>query len=596
MEVNIKKLQAGGYIAYQPVPTGPQQQTQQAPQQPQQGQGEDIESYMDPGIMKRMLGKGITTDVMQYSSQLQSAYQQYQYMSDFQKNSYQGRQIRMMLKGDFGQLNALVRSKTDFDNSVQDAKANDALGELATTNNGMVVRDNDSGKVTQVGFAEYAQNKNKYSALTNAQLAEQREYNNALVGNSNVFGILSGAKGMSKVQEEVYKIVGSIGRSSTTVANGTFQSNEAENMNQLAEAAKTGAFKIKTGHSEESNAPQIQAAKQTLWMNLSSGAKATLRARAATMTAKPEEIDGIAYKLMASLLDPHTETKNTTTFDETLTKGGKAAAKEQTAPWGLYGQAASGDNNTIPLTQIAPNGVKIDGFASAIPTEAYTAKDGSKIRLADASKLGNLGYVSQAFTANGDKVNPNLTSITGDAYTTELPFTDDGNGDYKIDYEGAKKFAQFQDAKQQLGLKYSNPDDLQKIQELKEKFGVHNMATKKFIVANASSIDNSYFSSRDEDFYKKLDGADKENAQNIINPTGAGTTMFKVLHNDVHQHLIFIPMKSIKNWNSMDGNDALIPKESYYVRNGYGQGDSSFSPQGRPMQEINTSSDYLNQK
>ena len=208
MKINIQKLQAGGYVTYQPVSTAaitPQQAPQAQSNSVGQSETDTPETYLDPAIMRRMLGKGITTDTMQYSQELQSAYQQYQYMNDFQKNSYQGRQIRMMLKGDLGQLNALVRSKQDFDNSIEVAKSNNALDELAATNSGMIVRDNDSGKITQVGFAEYAKNKNKYNALTNAQLAEQREYNQSLSGNSGVFSVLSGAVGMPKIQEEVYK-------------------------------------------------------------------------------------------------------------------------------------------------------------------------------------------------------------------------------------------------------------------------------------------------------------------------------------------------------------------------------------------------------
>ena len=608
MKVNIQKLQAGGYLNYQPVSTAPTpQQPQQAQQASQQGQGDDIESYMDPAIMRRMLGKGITTDVMQYSQQMQSAFQQYQYMNDFQRNSYQGRQIRMMLKGDIGQLNALVRSKQDFDNAVSDAKSKDALGELAATNSGMVVRDNDSGKITEVGFAEYAKNKNKYNALTVGQLAEQREYNQSLVGNSGVFSVISSAVGMPKVQEEVYKAIEKIGHSTVSSANGSFQSDQIDNISQLAEAAKSGAFKIKSGESHETNAPQIKMAQQALWMNLSPGAKATLRARAATMTTKPEEIDGVAYNMMSALLNPHLETKDTQTFDESMTKSGKASSgglSGKMSDWGPHGQAFSMANDVVPLSQISPNGVRIDGFAAAIPNEDYTGKDNERVPLAN-TKLAGLGYISQAFTANGDKVDPNLTSVTGDAYVTELPFTDDGNGNYKIDTEGAKKFAQYIAAKRNSGVNYNQDgspatqEDAQKDAQLREQTGVSNMATKKFIVANVSSFDNSYFTSRDKDYYHNIEGSDKEALQKILDPDGSLTKHFHFFQNDAHQHVIYIPAKGLKTWNAADKNYAKVPQEAYEITQGYGRGNDGSSYRGTPYiqptaTQMNMTSDYLN--
>lgn len=61
MKPNIKKLQAGGYLNYQPLPMIPQAQPAQqadptgtAPAGP----------ALDPEILKKMLGEGITNDVM----------------------------------------------------------------------------------------------------------------------------------------------------------------------------------------------------------------------------------------------------------------------------------------------------------------------------------------------------------------------------------------------------------------------------------------------------------------------------------------------------------------------------------------------------
>jgi hypothetical protein len=590
MKINITKLQAGGYINYQPISTAPTPQ-QPAPAQQAPQQGDDVESYMDPSIMRRMLGKGITTDVMQYSQQLQSAYQQYQYMNDFQKNSYQGRQIRMMLKGDLGQLNALVRAKDDFDNSIQDAKTNDALDETAVTGQGMIVRDNQSGKITQVGFGQYAQNKDKYTALTNAQLAEQREYNTALTGNNAISSVLSFGRGMPKIQEEIYKIVNTIGNSKQTTATGSYDTGDAQNVQDLVQAAKAGAFKIKSGSSTDTNVPQIQAAQQALWMNLSDGSKAVLRARAAQLTTNPGDIDKLAYKMMSSLLDPHVTTSQSTTFDESAMKGpnGAKGAAPKLANWGSYGMAFSGANNTIPLSQIGPQGARIDGFASAIPTSAYTGKNDERVPLANAAKLNNISYISQAFTGNGDKVDPNLTSITGDAYVTELPYTQDADGNYKIDADGAKKFAQYEQAKKNTQL--SPQEDF----ALREKFGIQNFKTKKFVVAEASTIDKDYFTDRDKNYYDPVTGADRDALQKIVDPDH--TTNHMLSNNSAHKMLIYIPAKQLASWNALDGNDAKIPEQSYEITKGYNRGNDG-TGQGttyEPQQQVYSTS-YLDNK
>lgn len=570
MKVNtVKLLQAGGYVTYQPLPMAPQPQPQQ--QAPQEQQAD--EGYLDKGILDKMLGKGITTDVMQYSQQLQQAYQQYQTMSDLQRNSYKGRQIRQMLKGDLGSLNALIRAKDTFDDSIKNAKSNDSLDEYAVTSNGMVVRNNETGKIDSVSFSEYAKDNGgegkKYTALTNAQLAEQREYNKDLINNSAVFNVLNFGKGMSKIQEEVYKIVGSIGRTSNTVANGSFTTGDAQDVKELMQAARAGAFKIKSGESDETNQPQIEAAKHALWTNLSENSKAVLRARAASMTNSPGDIDKLAYNMMASLLDPHTTTETRKTYDETLTKAGKlAGGSDKMAKVGPYGMAFSGGSDNISLTQIGPQGARINGVASAIPADAYRGKDNTLVPLANAGKLASISYISKAFTANGDKVDPNLTVVTGDAYHTQLPYTRGENGEYKIDEEGAKKYAEYEQA-----LKAHNiPKDSAQAAQVAQDMGVQNLQIGHFVVAEASSYADHFFNDRDKNYYEEVGGVDKDALKTIVDPDGKITHHYGFFNNDAHKHLIFIPAKSMDKWNSLDGNDAKVPESVYEIGRGYNTG------------------------
>lgn len=597
MKVNVTKLQAGGYIAYQPTPMVPQQQPQPDAQQnpdPQEDSG-----YLDKNVMEKMLGKGITTDVMQYSGELQQAYQQYQMMNDFQRNSYKGRQIRNMLKGDLGQLNALMRSKDMFDDSMKNAKSNDALDEMAVTNNGMVVRNNETGKIDTVSFGQYAQDNaqkdRKYTALTNAQLAEQREYNKDLIGNSGVFSVLNFGKGMSKVQEEVLKIVPTIGRTSSTVANGAFDTNQTENVKDLVAAARAGAFKIKNGESQESNTQQIQVAKQALWHNLSENSKAVLRARAATMTTNPGEVDKYAQTMMAELLDPHTTVSTSKTYDETMMRGSKGGAAGKTADLGPYGLAVSGGTNTISLSQIGPQGVRIDGTANALPADGFIGKDGSRVPLRNAERLNNISYISKAFVANGDKVDPDSTVITGDAYTAELPYTKDENGNYKIDEAGSKQYALYKQELKEHNIADGTPQAMQIMHEL----GVQRLKIGRFVVAEATSIDRKdFFSARDKNYYDEVSGREKDMVRDIVDPTHDTKHLWG--SNDAHKHLVFIPSKDLASYNNLDKNYAKVPEDVYDLQKGYntGRGGNNtlqgydLAPQS--AQQLGFTSDSLN--
>lgn len=582
--MKIKQLQAGGYINYQPIPMVPQSQPAD-PQQQATAPQED-EGYLDKEILGKMLGKGITTDVMQYSQQLQSAYQQYQTMNDLQRNSYKGRQIRSMLKGDLGQLNALMRAKDTFDDSLKNIKSKDGLDEFAVTNSGVVAQNQETGKIDSVTFTEFAKNKDKYRALTNAELAQQREYNNDLVKNSNVFSILNFGTGMSEVKKEVYLVAGHIGKSSESNASGMFQSNDAQDIKDLTAAAKAGAFKIKSGESNTTNLPQLKSAMETMWRNLSPSAKAVLKARAVAEGAGPADIESTAKTMAASLLAPEAETSHSVTYDESMRGGSKGAsgAAEKMADFGTY-TGAFYMRNPQPLTQIGPKGVKIDGFASVLPAPSYTDKDNLRGPLRNSARLNNISYLSQAFTANGDKVDPDNTVITGDAYVTELPVVKDDNGNYQIDEEGAKRYAQYQEAKQQTNEgKITPAQDA----ELRAKFGTIGLTIKKLVVAEASSFDTkTFFSDRDKGYYDELSSDERRKLGEIVDPDHATVHHSLWTMNDAHKHLIFLPAKSEAFFGEMDGQKGRVPDTVYDVRNGYGGNNDSANYQGVSIDKPN---------
>lgn len=595
MKVNeITKYQAGGYIAYQPLPIIPQGQPAAAPQQMEGTDKKEDAPYLDKSTLNKMIGDGITTDVMAYSEQMNAAAEQYARMNDFQKNSYKGKQLRSMLKGDLGQLNALVRGKKTLDESINNAKSNNALEELAVTSDGMVVRDESTGKITTVSFAQFAADNNKkdkkFSALTNAQLAEEREFNKQLIGNSGVYSILNYGKGIDKVKEEVLKTVQNLGSSSRSVSNGSFEPSDREDVQQLIAAAKNGSFKTKSGQSESTNSPQIQKAKMAMWMNLSSNAKSVLRARAAQEVTSPGEIEKYAMTMAASLLDPMEDVSTSKMYDESLRAGaaGKGAngGNEPMTEFGAVQAAFNGRSNAVPLSQIGDAGVKIEGRAYALPPSVYTDSQNKRVSLQNAGGLNQIATLSQAFVGNGDKVRPQDTIITGDAYYTELPVKRGENGQMAIDEEGSKRWAAYQDelsripASQQTALKKS---------ELKQKHGAQNLQTQKFVVAEAVSYDDSYsmWSNRDSKFYQDVDKSTRKYVEEALDPEQKtqGRSGFLGIDKAMHKHLVYIPAKDELSAREADGLHANISKGAVDIRTFNTGNNGANIAQGRTLQE-----------
>lgn len=590
MKVNerVKSYQAGGYLTYQPLPMIPEAQPQvegggQDPSKTKAAEGED--TYLEKSILSKMLGQGITTDVMAYSDQLQGAYQEYNAMNDFQRNSYRGKHLRTILKGDMGQLNALIRSKTTLDNSIQKATANGAMEEYAVTNNGMVVKDVSTGKVTQVSFQQFAADNNnkdkKYEALTNAQLAEEREYNKQLIGNSGVFSILNYGKGMEKIKEEIMKVTQNLGRTANSVTNASFERGDAQDMQELITAAKQGVFKAKSGESTDTNSPQIEAAKLAMWANLSENSKAVLRARAANTVQNPSDIEKMAQTMAASLLDPQTTTISSKVYDETLRGGGKAGgagANEKMANMGATEMAFHGRNDATPLSMIGDYGVKIDGMGYALPPQLYTDSENKRLPLSSAGKLNQVAYLSKAFAADGSTISPNNTMIIGDAYFAKLPVIKDENGNMKIDQEGAKKWAQFEDEFSRLPQSQQTP---MKESELKQKYNVSNLQIERLVVAEAASYDNKYsiFSDRNEDYYKKLDKETEKLLAETVDPDSKGPR--SGIDYAAHKHLVFMPAKQEASARFADNNSARVAERVYDVGKGFNTGSDNSTAYGQ---------------
>jgi hypothetical protein len=561
--MKITKLQSGGYLNYEPLPMIPEQA---APQAAPQEDTKPKDEGLDQDVLKKMIGEGITTDVMQYSQQVNQAYQRYSMMDDNMKNSYAGRQLRQVMKGDLGQLNALWRGKKMLDASIEQAKSNDGLGELAVTNDSVVVKDQQTGGITTLTFAQYSKagKEGRFKALTNAELAEEREYNPQLLGNKAVFSIIGYAKGMDKIREEVTKIASTIGSSSISKSTGAFGGEaQGENASDILEqAAANGAFKIKDGITSTTNVPQIKAAQRALWNSLSDSSKAVLRARAALQVKDPSLIEAGAYNIAADLLNPHESTITREVHDETFKKMGGAGANGKLADVGPAESAFLGRYNNSTISIKGPGGATIDMAADLLPSALTMGKDGKRTTLREAASLiGVTDGLKDAFTVNGDKVKPENTVITGSAKIAEVPVIyDQEKGRFKVDEEGAAKLAKANKAFS--ALPENEKTDENKL-AIMRKFGANSLNLKRMVIAEATSYadHSSWFDNRDSRYYDKADSDTEKYVGDIVDPKETGPRAWK--DNAVHNHLILIPAGSLQQFREADGNHAKFSESAF---------------------------------
>jgi hypothetical protein len=390
MKVNINKIkryQAGGYMIYQPLPLQPPMATAGAVTSSSSSESQEaVEGVLDDKTIQKLLGQGLTNDVMQFSTGIENAYRQYSNMTEVERNSVYGRQLRNLMKGDLGQINALMRHKESFTNAITNVEKNNALSDLAITNQGIIVKDLTTGKIGEVSHSEYAskyRNSNKFQALTNAQLIEEREYNPHLTMDQNAYSVLNNGIGMTKVKEEVTAILSNIGSEKKSTNNTSYLLN-AEGLSpelraaaqQLVGMGPEGFYKVNTERSQETNERLLLAARDIMWNNLSSQSKSLLKAKAAVEGAGAGELEEVAKQYATSLLGVGykntTSEKTDVTYDDKMSEdfgykkaSGSDALSGNLGFWSLLA-AKGGDMQPVQIDYGDGNVITAQGFSPGV--------------------------------------------------------------------------------------------------------------------------------------------------------------------------------------------------------------------------------------
>lgn len=372
----IKRYQVGGSIIYEPLPLpGEGEVPSQAPAQ--SGGGEES-GPLSEALVKDLLGKGLTNDVMAFSQQVNDAYAQYANLPEILKGSAEGQRLRRLMRGDLGQMTELIRNKEQLTRAMEVVNSNDAGSDYAVTERGVIVQNMETGVIAEVSAERYASElagTGDFKMLTNADLINQREYNPRLVNDTKSLQALNSAKGMRGVTEEVRSILTNLGNLSETNANERYVFNgEVTTGEQLSDAVSAmmgvdGFYKIGSSSSNSSNAKNIEMASEAMWVNLSSNARSLLKARAVQNGVEASQLEEVAKQYAIALLKPSLkedrDNKSTMSYDKEMSKlVGTGNTSESTGDIGFW-QAylgKSGDIADVMIDDGTGNQLQAKGF------------------------------------------------------------------------------------------------------------------------------------------------------------------------------------------------------------------------------------------
>lgn len=274
--------QAFGFIDYVPyISQMPQQPT--VAQQQTKAQTTTAEALLSDDMIKALLGKGLTNDVNAFLNEVTNMYNSMELDNPF-GSSINSHAIAMKQLALISRINQIQNNKNAFDKSVDNARNSGALDEIAVTSYGRVLVRDSKGSITQVDPNSLYKNRDKYTPLTNAELASLRMNNPNLAFDTNIFQTLENAVGSKEIDEFIRKVIGDI--NSTSVDMTTFKSKaELEETKAGLKLLQDGVYKER--NMTKTNKEQLQAAISYLYRVMPANYRAFLGAKAASEGIDP---------------------------------------------------------------------------------------------------------------------------------------------------------------------------------------------------------------------------------------------------------------------------------------------------------------------
>lgn len=466
-------MQDGGFLTFRPLTIS--QSVQPGAAETKETPADKKEKFIFEETMKTMIDKGITSDVMQYANIMEDAATQYESMSNLDKQSNRGRQLKKIMSGDPKFLVQLVRNKEYLDTGRNTVKANRAESELAINANGMLVFDNSTKKTLFVSPEELAgdmRGDKKYRALTNSEAARIRENLDTMAGDVSVPEALSSSIGFEQIKDEVAKSLQTLGSESfENKVSGQIR----KAANDLQEQAISGIYDVTRMTGTTSNKRNLEAAQDAMWSMLSSNAKSALKARAVAMGVNPNQLDEAARTIAMSFLAPKLTVSNKAESSEKLdTSLMKAIADEKTEDLGYWSASTIG---TAPSEKVSINmggGHSIEANASSLGGIQVEGKlIGTSTVESFSAHLGNVSDIESAYIGNS-KVSEKLLKdviYRGGTDMTKivLPAKRHNDGTVSPDFDLAKRF---DEAEKELSKYGGSKAPSAKRKEVYEKYDI----------------------------------------------------------------------------------------------------------------------------
>lgn len=313
MKLNIRKMQEGGALSSSAQAYGFLDYTPYIPQTAQtagsgktgvsSSTGEQSEGILSDDMIKALMGKGLTSDVNRFVSEVNSMYsnplETNPFGTSLNSSEIARRQLTLISR-----INQIQNGKAMFDKAVDAARTSGALDEVAITSFGKVVTfDNEAGGIKQISPTELAKNSDRYVPLTNAELANLRMNNSNLAYDTNIFNILENAVGSKEIDEYIRKVINEAEKTSSEY-NQFIPGSELGNVKKGLELLQQGV--LEENVTDENNLAQLEAAKSYLYKSLPDNYKKFLAAKAAASGQDP--VEGVL-----SLIQDYANTKTAVT-------------------------------------------------------------------------------------------------------------------------------------------------------------------------------------------------------------------------------------------------------------------------------------------
>lgn len=349
MKLNIRKMQEGGALGSSAQAYGFLDYTPYIPQTAQTAgsgktgvpTGEQPGGILSDDMIKALMGKGLTSDVNRFVSEVNSMYSNPLEANPFESSLNSSDIARKQLTL-ISRINQIQNGKAMFDKAVDAARTSGALDEVAVTSFGKVITfDNEAGGIKQISPTELAENSDRYAPLTNAELANLRMNNSNLAYDTNIFNILENAVGSKEIDEYIRTVINEAGKTSSEY-NQFIPGSELGNVKKGLELLQQGV--VEENITDETNLAQLEAAKNYLYKSLPDNYKKFLAAKAAASGQDP--VEGVF-----NLIQDYANAKTTVTKKRKLSlpaslnkesdSEGKGTVETEVYDWMSTGQALS---------------------------------------------------------------------------------------------------------------------------------------------------------------------------------------------------------------------------------------------------------------